>query len=515
MLRAHRLPAVRLCLLFLGAVLSSAAVLVLAASVDPSRAAAASLPGVGVSAPAAGPVSKGRAKGRKSSAVRRGRCAAAARAGEHRKAHKACAVKKAKAKGIEPSVSPKPADTASPSVASPSTPAPAIGGDPPAEALEVPGSPPVEEPKPSVEEKVKEVKTKEEVKAKEEQKLKEEKAREESPTSPVESPLGPEPLSIAVSGNNLVNGGGKVVTLHGVNLNGTQWSCLWGRAFESPTDEASIDAMVAWHINAVRIPLNEDCWLGINGAPTDIAAYHEEIKDYVDELGAHGIYVILDLHWSAPGTTLSHLGAGFNGFYEMADESHAPAFWESLASYFKSDHAVLFDLFNEPFGISWSCWLNGCVAPRGYQTAGMQQLVDVVRNTGATQPVMVGGLEKASELGQEWLDNRPTDPANQLVASVHVYSQTNIALFNKNIGVVAAQFPVVTGETGDVSCVENDFNALLPWADEHGVSYLAWAWNTGECANYMPLISNYNGTPTTYGIGYREHLLARFPPPEP
>jgi hypothetical protein len=48
--------------LFLGAVLSSAAVLVLAASVDPSRAAAASLPGVGVSVPAAEPVSKRRAK---------------------------------------------------------------------------------------------------------------------------------------------------------------------------------------------------------------------------------------------------------------------------------------------------------------------------------------------------------------------------------------------------------------------------------------------------------------------
>ena len=44
-LRAHRLPAVRLCLLFLAAVLSSAIVLALAASVDPSGATAASRPG--------------------------------------------------------------------------------------------------------------------------------------------------------------------------------------------------------------------------------------------------------------------------------------------------------------------------------------------------------------------------------------------------------------------------------------------------------------------------------------
>ena len=38
----------------------------------------------------------------------------------------------------------------------------------------------------------------------------------------------------------------------------------WGFS-DGPTDAASIAAMKAWHINAVRVPLNEDCWLGING----------------------------------------------------------------------------------------------------------------------------------------------------------------------------------------------------------------------------------------------------------
>jgi Cellulase (glycosyl hydrolase family 5) len=308
-----------------------------------------------------------------------------------------------------------------------------------------------------------------------------------------------------------VNGGGKIVTLHGVDISGTQWQCLYGQAFDSPSNEASIEAMLAWHINAVRIPLNEDCWLGVNGAPTDIASYHEEIRDYINALGAHGIYAVLDLHWSAPGSTLSHLGAGFNGSYEMADESHAPAFWDSLASYFKNDHAVLFDLFNEPLGISWSCWLNGCVAPRGFQTAGMQQLVDVVRQTGARQPIMVGGLEHAGLAGQEWLNNRPLDPAHQLVASIHLYGLTSFNRLDSNIGVVAAQFPVIMGEIGEMNCADNDLDVLLPWMDEHGVSYLAWAWYVGGCAASPALISNYNGTPTAYGIGYREHLLKTFP----
>jgi endoglucanase len=338
--------------------------------------------------------------------------------------------------------------------------------------------------------------------------------RESAPSSGMPEPSTPPPsneLSIAVRGNRLINANGEIVTLHGVDISGTEWQCLYGTAFYAPHDEASIKAMVAWHINAVRIPLNEDCWLGINGAPTDIATYHEEIGEYVSELHKFGIYAILDLHWSAPGSVLSHLGPEFAGFYEMADESHSPAFWESVASYFENDHAVLFDLFNDPSNISWSCWLNGCKAPRGYQTAGMQQLVDVVRATGATQPVMVGGLENT--LGSTWLEDRPIDSAGQLVASLHVYNQKYIPYFNTNIGVVAARVPVVAGEIGEMDCADQDLNAFLPWADEHGVSYVAWAWFVGDCASYPSLISSYSGTPTNYGIGYREHLLATFPVP--
>lgn len=338
-----------------------------------------------------------------------------------------------------------------------------------------------------------------------------EPARAEEP-APAEEPTPGAELSIAVSGNHLVNSKGKVVTLHGVNISGTEWQCLYGKAFYGPHSEESIAAIAAWHINAVRIPLNEDCWLGINGAPTDIGVFHEEIRDYVEQLHAHGMYAILDLHWSAPEGILSHLGPEFAGFYEMADESHSPAFWASVASYFKNDHAVLFDLFNDPSNISWDCWLNGCIAPRGYQTAGMQQLVDSVRETGATQPVLVTGLENA-DLSKAWLEHRPTDPAGQLVASAHIYNQKSTSHFNANIGIVAEQFPVVATELGEMDCADEDIDAFLPWADAHGVSYLAWAWFVGGCSDYPSLISNYNGTPTSFGVGYREHLLASFPSP--
>ncbi|MGH7298416.1 MAG: glycoside hydrolase family 5 protein, partial [Polyangiaceae bacterium] len=67
------------------------------------------------------------------------------------------------------------------------------------------------------------------------------------------------------SPGHIVDGAGNVVQLHGADRSGTEYSCLSGAFFDGPVDQTAIDAMKAWHVNAVRVPLNEDCWLGING----------------------------------------------------------------------------------------------------------------------------------------------------------------------------------------------------------------------------------------------------------
>jgi hypothetical protein len=56
------------------------------------------------------------------------------------------------------------------------------------------------------------------------------------------------------------------VVLQGVSRSGTEFACVGGYGiFDGPNDDASIEAMKAWKINTVRVPLNEHCWLGING----------------------------------------------------------------------------------------------------------------------------------------------------------------------------------------------------------------------------------------------------------
>jgi endoglucanase len=316
-------------------------------------------------------------------------------------------------------------------------------------------------------------------------------------------------LAVSVQGNTLVDGAGAPVRLIGVNYSGAEYACIqgWG-IFDGPSDLASVRAMATWHVNAVRIPLNEDCWLGINGvsAAYSGAAYQQAVAGYVSLLTSQGMYAIPELHWSAPGTTQA------TGQNPMPDSSHTPAFWQSVASTFKGNPAVLFDLFNEPYPdnnqdttAAWTCWKNGGTCQGvSYPVAGMQSLVDAVRGTGATNVIMAGGVNYANSLSQ-WLAYKPNDPAGQLVASAHIYgnngcgAQNAGACLTSTVAPVAAQVPVIFGETGetydDSECSSKNMQVILPWADAHNVSYLAWTWDTwGSCGS---LISNVNGTVNT------------------
>jgi hypothetical protein len=315
------------------------------------------------------------------------------------------------------------------------------------------------------------------------------------------------PPGIAVAGNRLADGSGAPLRILGVNRSGSEYACAqgWG-IFDGPTDDASITAITSWGVNAVRVPLNEDCWLGINGVNPAYAGvnYQSAMRAFVNRLQAHGLDVILDLHWGAPGGQLAL------GQEQAPDADHAAAFWSSVASQYKGLSGVAFDLFNEPHDISWSCWLNGCTTSAGWKAIGMQQLLDAVRSGGAAQPVIVEGLAWGGDLSG-WLANKPSDPAGQLAAGWHIYNFTGCntaACWDGTVAPVAQQAPVVATEVGESDCAGGFLNTLLPWADSHHVGYLAWAWNAAGCGGGPSLISDYSGTPTAYGAAYRAHISA-------
>ena len=324
--------------------------------------------------------------------------------------------------------------------------------------------------------------------------------------------------SLRVEGNRLVDARGQTVVLHGVDRSGTEYACIQGWAiFDGPSDAASVAAIASWQgVNAVRVPLNEDCWLGINGVDPAYGgvSYQLAIERYVDLLRSYGLYVILDLHWVAPGTTPA------TQLEPMPDQDHSPAFWTSVATAFRRDPEVIFDLFNEPFpdgnqdsAAAWTCLLEGgSCAGLPYQAAGMQELVNAVRSTGASNILMVPGVQYSNDL-DGWLTHRPTDPLGQLAASFHGYSSNNCvtaSCWDAQLAPVAASIPLISGEIGENDGGTGFIDAYMSWADHHQLSYLAWTWDAWGCDTGNVLITSYTGAACSpFGTDYRTHVASQ------
>jgi hypothetical protein len=338
------------------------------------------------------------------------------------------------------------------------------------------------------------------------------------------------PTGLHVVGNRLLDGAGHPLLLHGVNRAGSEYACIQGWGFfdgdNSLSDDSQIPLMQAWGVKAVNLPLNEDCWLGINGVPAAYAGanYQQAIRHEVQALEAAGITPILALFWSAPGNqqALDHAA--------MPDTDHTPAFWQSVATAFKGDSAVILRLDEEPHpagnsdtAAAWRCWRDGGGAcSEGYAVAGMQTLIDTIRATGAANVIQVPGIQYANSLSQ-FLTYKPADPLGNLMAVVDVYPVGNIcgsvSCYDTNYAPVAAVMPLVAGELGESAdggtCTTTRATALMDWLDAHNAGYLAWAWDTwGGC---LQLIKDYTtGAPQgAWGQAVKARLLALAASPAP
>jgi endoglucanase len=347
-----------------------------------------------------------------------------------------------------------------------------------------------------------------------------------APAPAKQSPAGS--LAVRVVGNHFVDGANRSLRLLGFNHAGGEYSCVEGDGFFDTPDggtpaESVIRAMRSWRgVTAVRVPLNEQCWLGLPAAPGEYAgtAYRSAVRTFVDRLNRAGIVAVLDLHRSAPADAVSEEQE------PMPDRDHSPAFWRSVAATFADRPAVVFDLFNEPFPYAepdtaraWSCWRDGgCTltsanSGRPYVAAGMNELIAAVRSAGARNVVLAAGINWAEAMTR-WLAYRPTDPLGQLAASFHAYSFNtycaDTACYERDLAPLARAVPLFAGEIGptltlgadgiDDECPrsavrESGFaDSTLDWLDAHGASWTAWSWNPWpDC---WALVRDFAGDPT-------------------
>lgn len=332
-----------------------------------------------------------------------------------------------------------------------------------------------------------------------------------------------------VEGNRLVDDRtGRDFVPRGVNWSSFEYACAQGWGISAIDGLAAVGqvsteagAIARWGVNTVRLPLNQDCWLGTRGAPVSDsyekrtpATYRKRVREFVDALNAQGIVVVLDLH--------SRKRAGSPEFGNLAmPDTDSLAFWRSVAADYRDVPSVMFDAFNEPysrygptgelvFDLTWSCWRDGgCAAPAvddrtattgavTYQVQGMAAVVAAIREAGAEQPVLLGGLDYANDLSQ-WLEFAPDD--DQLVAAFHSYdfkSCSTHECWDSVIGPLADSVPVLTSELGATDPLRGYVSDYLDWADDHGIGALLWVWADNP-SDPMALVTDVTGEPTAYG----------------
>ncbi len=267
-----------------------------------------------------------------------------------------------------------------------------------------------------------------------------------------------------VAGNTILDPSGTPVTLRGVNRNGLDY--MNHGYYSGMTD---VSAMSDWGSNIVRVQMSEDFWLTTSCQYS--ASYQQAVDVAVNEITSKGMVALLDLHTSmtdsdCPGTPSQQ---------KMAD-TRAITFWSQVAARYASNPLVAFDLYNEPHDIPVNVWRDGGPVD-DWQAAGMQQMYDAVRATGATNLVFVSGTDWAYSIDDELLD--PLDGYG-IVMAPHVYYGDRCSALPPTLdvdwGPTAAAHPVVITEFGS-PCTTSTYNAnVIDYAESHHLGWVAFVW---------------------------------------
>ncbi len=308
-----------------------------------------------------------------------------------------------------------------------------------------------------------------------------------------------------VNGNSVCTADGRVHRLHGVDRPSLEWTS--GGENLSRSD---FRLMASWNANVVRIALNQDFWIA--ESPQFDPSYAGMVDSAVGWAEAEGLDVILDLHWSDRGVLGSC--SPVDGCQQEMPDANSITFWTQVATRYRNDGRVMFELYNEPHGVLWSVWKSGGVTSAGWQAVGMQQLYDTVRATGAQNLVLIGGLNWAYDLSGVTANR--IDGYNIVYAS-HPYNSPDRrpSTWDRSWGFLTETDPVILTEFGDPSsatCATDYTAALIQYADAHATNWTAWAWFPGGCS-FPAIINDWSGTPSAMGQVVRAALLGYGDPP--
>ena len=275
--------------------------------------------------------------------------------------------------------------------------------------------------------------------------------------TPTSTPAGRTPVAINgllhVCGVNLCNQFDRPIQLRGMSTHGLQW-------FANCYNNASLDALANdWQADVLRIAM----YVQEGGYETNPAGFTSQVNNLVDMAEARGMYAVIDFHTLTPGDPNYNL-------------DRAKSFFATVSARNAAKRNVIYEISNEPNGVSWSGIKNYA-----------EQVIPVIR---ANDPdaVIIVGTRGWSSLGVSDGSNANEITANPVRATnimytFHFYAASHKDNYRAELQRAAATLPLFVTEFGTVSATGGgavdtaSSTAWLDLLDRLKISYANWTFS--------------------------------------
>ncbi|MFE9821560.1 cellulase family glycosylhydrolase [Streptomyces sp. NPDC005791] len=256
-----------------------------------------------------------------------------------------------------------------------------------------------------------------------------------------------------VCGVNLCNQHDRPVQLRGMSTHGIQW-------FDQCYNPASLDALADdWQSDLFRIAM----YVQEDGYETDPAGFTARVNELVDMAEARGMYALIDFHTLTPGDPNYNL-------------QRAKTFFASVAARNAGKKNVIYEIANEPNGVSWSGIKNYA-----------EQVIPVIRAADPDAVVIVGtrgwsSLGVSDGSNESEIVNSPVNATNIMYA-FHFYAASHKDDYRSALSRAASQLPLFVSEFGTVSANGGgamdraSTTAWLDLLDQRKISYANWTYS--------------------------------------
>ncbi|MFI6319481.1 cellulase family glycosylhydrolase [Nonomuraea sp. NPDC050556] len=276
---------------------------------------------------------------------------------------------------------------------------------------------------------------------------------------------------LTVCGVHLCNEHGKAIQLRGMSTHGLQWE--W-----SCYNAASLDALaVDWKADILRISM----YIQEDGYDTNPRLFTDRVHQLIEMASARGMYAIVDWHMLNPGDP-----------FAMNNLAKAKTFFTEIAQRHNNKKNLLYEIMNEPSGVSWS-------RIRDYA----HQIIPVIRANDPESPILVGtrgwsSLGVSEDSNETEVINNPVNATN-ILYTFHFYAASHGSEYLNTLSRAADRIPMFVTEFGTQNYEgegSNNFTMSQQYLDLMAAKKISWTnWNysndnrtgavftTGTCPN--------------------------------